>query len=156
MIFDLYAFVSNFNVNRAHNFIGYFSNGSSSYIVCVCNHYCRTNQNHSTVILMSPVSCVSKAFSSYHVFLFIYYNWYHLINQFRSMMSLTMMGLTPGPLVRALFLFALINPSVVLTIPLVVLVNPLVVFLACVMVHLYRQESSQLVALFRWLYLYQR
>ena len=39
------------------------------------------------------------------------------------MTSLTMMGQTPGPLVRALFLFALMNP-------LVVLVNPLVVSVA--------------------------
>ena len=30
------------------------------------------------------------------------------------MMSLTMMGLDPGPLVRALFRFALMNPLVVL------------------------------------------
>ena len=39
------------------------------------------------------------------------------------MMSLTMMGLDPGPLVRALFHFSLMNP-------LVVLANLLVVFVA--------------------------
>ena len=39
------------------------------------------------------------------------------------MMSLAMMGLDTGPLVRVLFHFALVNP-------LVVLVNPLVVFVA--------------------------
>ena len=38
------------------------------------------------------------------------------------MMSLTMMGLTLGPLVRALFLFAFKNPWVVLTTPLVMFV----------------------------------
>ena len=37
-------------------------------------------------------------------------------------MSLTMMGLTPGPLIHALFFFALENPLVVLTTPLVVFV----------------------------------
>ena len=44
-------------------------------------------------------------------------------NQIRSIMSLTIMGLTPGPLVRALFLFALMNPLVVLETPLVVSVR---------------------------------
>ena len=43
------------------------------------------------------------------------------------MMSLTMMVLTPGPLVRALFLFALTIPLVMLETPLVVLKNPLIV-----------------------------
>ena len=42
-------------------------------------------------------------------------------------MSLTMMGLTPGPLLRALFLFSLMNLLVMLETPLVVLRNPLVV-----------------------------
>ena len=46
-----------------------------------------------------------------------------MTNQIHSMMSLTMMGLTPGPLVRALFLFALKNPLVMLTTPLVVFVE---------------------------------
>ena len=44
------------------------------------------------------------------------------------MMSLTMMGLAMGLLVRALFLFASKNPLVVLTNALVVLTTPLVVF----------------------------
>ena len=38
------------------------------------------------------------------------------------MMSLMMMGLTPGPLVRVLFIFALKILFVVLTIPLIVFV----------------------------------
>ena len=45
-------------------------------------------------------------------------------------MSLTMMGLNPGPLVHALFLFALNNLLIVLTTPLVVFINMLVVFVA--------------------------
>ena len=43
------------------------------------------------------------------------------------------MGLTPSPLVRALFLFSLMNPLVVLQTPLVVLMNPLVVSVAWVL-----------------------
>ena len=46
------------------------------------------------------------------------------------MMSLTMMGLTQGLLVCAIFLFALMNPQVVLTTPLVMLATSLVVFVA--------------------------
>ena len=65
------------------------------------------------------------------------------------MMSLTLMGLTPGPLVRALFLFALKNPLVVFT-------TLLVVFVAWGVLFLSQQESSQLLALFRWLCLYQK
>ena len=49
------------------------------------------------------------------------------------MMSLTMMGLTPGPLVRALFLFTLKNPLEVLTTPLVVMTIPLAVFVVWVL-----------------------
>ena len=45
------------------------------------------------------------------------------------MMSLTMMGLTPGSLVRALFIFSLMNLLVVLTIPLVAFVAWGLVFL---------------------------
>ena len=48
------------------------------------------------------------------------------MNQICSMMSLTIMGLILGPLVRALFLFTLMNQLVVLMTPLVVLVIPLV------------------------------
>ena len=46
------------------------------------------------------------------------------------MMSLTIMGLTTVPLVRPLFLFALINPLVMLETPLVMMKNPLVVSVA--------------------------
>ena len=53
-----------------------------------------------------------------------------------------MMGLTPGPLVHALFLFALKNPLVVFT-------TLLVVFVAWGLVFLSPQESSQLVTLLR-------
>ena len=63
------------------------------------------------------------------------------------MMNLTMMSLTPGPLVSALLFFALM-------IPLVMLVNLLVVSVAWGLVFLYRQESSQLVTLFRCLCYY--
>ena len=41
-----------------------------------------------------------------------------------------MMGLTPGPLVRVNFLFALMNPLIMLETLLVVLKNPLVVSVA--------------------------
>ena len=51
-----------------------------------------------------------------------------MTNKIRSMMSLAMMGLTPGPLVRALFFFALMNLLVLLYTPLVVLKIPLAVF----------------------------
>ena len=65
------------------------------------------------------------------------------------MMSLTMMGLTLGPLIRALLPFTLKNPLVVLTTLLVVLPTLLVVFVAWGPAFQFRQESSQLVALFR-------
>ena len=61
-----------------------------------------------------------------------------------------MMGLTPGPLVRALLLFALHNTLVVLTTPLIVLMITLVVSVAWVLAFLFQQELSQLVTLFRW------
>ena len=61
------------------------------------------------------------------------------------MMSLTIMGLTPGPLVRAVFPFALTNTLVVLETPLVVLTNPLVVSMVWGLAFWYRQESIQLV-----------
>ena len=65
--------------------------------------------------LKSPVHCVSDIFPLYHVYLFwIYCSLYHRTNQICLMMSLTMMGLTPGPLVRALLIFALNNLLVVL------------------------------------------
>ena len=43
------------------------------------------------------------------------------------MMSMTMIGLTLGPLVRVLLLLSLKNPLVVFTTPLIVLAIPLVV-----------------------------
>ena len=54
------------------------------------------------------------------------------------MMILTMMGLTPGPLVRAIFFFALKIPLVMLTTLLFVLTTQLVVFVAWVLVFLFR------------------
>ena len=79
--------------------------------------------------LKSPVPCVSDAFSLYHVsFCWAYCNFYHLAIHICLIMSLTMMGLTPGPLVHALFLFALNIPLVVLLNTFVVLMIPLVVF----------------------------
>ena len=68
-----------------------------------------------------PVSCVSDTFSSYHVsFCLVYWNYYHLTNYICTMMILMMMGLDPVTLVRALSLFALMNPLTVLENPLVV------------------------------------
>ena len=99
-----------------------FSDGSSFYVACVCIHCRWTDHNCSTMSLTSPVYCLSDAFSSYRVsFYLIYWNWHHLKNYICSMMSLTIMDLDPGPLLRALFHFALDNL-------LVVLVNQLVVF----------------------------
>ena len=60
------------------------------------------------------------------------------MNQICSMTSLTMMGLTPGPLVREIFLFALKNPLAVLMTLLVMLTNTLVVFMAWDMEFLFR------------------
>ena len=48
-------------------------------------------------------------------------------------MSLIILGLTPGPLVRALYLFALKILLIVFTTTLVVLTIPLVVFMVCVL-----------------------
>ena len=67
-----------------------------------------------------------------------------------------MMGLTPGPLARALFLFALMNPLVALETPLVMLENTLVVSVAWVMSLIFWQESSKLVKLLRWSCSYQK
>ena len=63
--------------------------------------------------LMSPVSCLSEDFSLYRIsFFWFYCNCYQLKNQIHSMMSLTIMGLSPDSLVHALFLF-LFEESVV-------------------------------------------
>ena len=81
--------------------------------------------------LKSPISCVSDTFSLYRVSLFcIYCNFYHPMNQIFSIMSLTMMGLILGPLMRDIFIFALNNLLVVLMTPLVVLTTPFVAFVA--------------------------
>ena len=70
-----------------------FSDGSSFYIACVCNHCHRTNQNcRSMMGPTSHLSCVCDAFSSYCV-------------SFSLMTSLTMMVLGPSHLVRALIIF---------------------------------------------------
>ena len=91
------------------------SYGSSFYFAYICSNCRQTNQNHSTMSLTSTVSYLSNTFSLYCVyFCLIYCIWYHSMNQISSMTSLTMMGLTPGPLVRALFHFALLNLLVVL------------------------------------------
>ena len=66
------------------------------------------------------------------------------MNHIRLMMSLKMMGLTLGFLVRVIFLFALKNP-------LVVLVITLVMFVAWVLEFLVYKESRNLVTFFRWL-----
>ena len=64
------------------------------------------------------------------------------------MMNLTILGLDPGPLVHALFHFALENP-------LAVMVNPLVLSVAYALFFLFQLESSQLVTFLRWLCLYK-
>ena len=92
--------------------------------------------------LTSPVSYVSDAFSLYLVsFFWINCNRYHPTNHIRLMMSLTMMSLTPGLLVRALFLFSLKNT-------LVVLKTLLVVFVAWGLAFLFLMELSQLMMFF--------
>ena len=73
--------------------------------------------------LTCPVSCVYDFFS-YRVSVYLIdWNWYHSKNKICSVMSLMMMGLDPGPLLLALFLFTLVNPFVVLDNPLVVFVS---------------------------------
>ena len=59
-----------------------------------------------TISLTSPVSCVSDDFYLYRVLCsWICYTCCHLTNQISLMMSLMMMGLNPGPLVRVIFPF---------------------------------------------------
>ena len=60
-----------------------------------------------------------------------------------------MMGLTQGPLSRAIFLFDLKNMLVLLKTLLVMLTNMLVVFVAWVLMFLFQQELSQLASFFR-------
>ena len=71
------------------------------------------------------------------------------MNHVLSIMSLTMMGLNLGPLVRALLLFTLMIPLVVLETPLIVLENTLVMSVALGLMFLSRHESIKLVMLFR-------
>ena len=66
------------------------------------------------------------------------------------------MGMTPGPLVRALFTFDLTNPLVVLETRLVVLTNILVVSMAWGLGFWSRQKSIKLVKFFNWSCLYQK
>ena len=107
------------------------------------------NQNSLTIILTGPVSCVYDDFSLYHVsFCLIYCNCFHSTNQIRSMMRLTIMGLTPSLMVCAIFFFDFINPLVVLN-------NTLVVSVVWGLEFLSRQESSQLMKFLRWSCLYQ-
>ena len=81
--------------------LDHFSDRFPSYVVCVCNHYCRTNQNcRSMMGLTNHISCVYDAFSSYTI-------------SFSLVMSLTTMGLSSGHLVRALFNFSLESMLVV-------------------------------------------
>ena len=146
MIFNLYAVVSNFTVNLAHNFKGSFSDGPYFCISCVYSHFRQKNHNRLTMSLTSPVSYVSDIFYLYRVyFLWVFCNLHHPTNQIRPMMSLTMMGLTLGPLVRLLFLFTLMNTLFVLENPLVVLTNLLVVSVAWGLKFLSQQESSHSV-----------
>ena len=93
------------------------------FVACINSHFRWTDYNRLMMSLESPVSCVSDAFSLYRIsFFWIYCNFYHSANHILLVMSLTMMGLTPGPLVPAFFLFTLNNLLVVLTTLLVVLV----------------------------------
>ena len=79
-------------------------------------------------------------FSFYRFSFFcIYCNWCHPTNQISLMTIMRIMGQTMGPLVRALYLLALINL-------LVVLENPFVVSVALGMAFFFQQESSQLLA----------
>ena len=74
--------------------------------------------------LTSSISFVSNTFYLYRVYFYlINWNFYNYSYNIFSMMSLKIMGLDPGPMVRALFLFALMSL-------LVVLENLLVVFVA--------------------------
>ena len=80
---------------------------------------------------MSPVSSDFNIFCWYRVsFCLTYCNWCHLTDQIWSMMSLTMMGLIPVPLVHALLLFVLMVPLFMLETPLDLLENPSVVSVA--------------------------
>ena len=72
------------------------------------------------------------------------------------MMSLMMMGLTPGTLVHAFLLFALMNLLVVLNTPLIVLTNILVMSVAWALEFCHQQESNQLMTFICWSRSYQK
>ena len=49
-----------------------FSDCSSFYVVYICNNYRRMNQNRRLMMgLTNHLSCISVAFSSYHVFIYL-------------------------------------------------------------------------------------
>ena len=78
-----------------------FPDGSSSYVVWVCNQCRWTNQNRLSMMgLTSYRSCISDTFSSYRI-------------SFSSMTSLTMTSLGLVHLVHAFFHFPLEIPLVV-------------------------------------------
>ena len=107
--------------------------------------------------LPSPVSCVSDSFYLYRIYyIYIYCNGYYSTNKIRLMMSLMMMGLTPGTLVHAFLLFASINLLVVLKTPLIVLTNILVMSVAWALEFCHQQESKQLMTLICWSRSYQK
>ena len=129
MIFDLYSVFSMFPVNLAHNLIGSFSRWLFFCVTCFYSCCHQTNQNISMMILTSTVCFISDVFSLYYIsFFWIYYNCYYLTNWISLIMSLTMIGLTLGLLLHAIFFFTLMNPLVLLETPLVVLRITLVVF----------------------------
>ena len=100
--------------------------------------------------LMHPVSCVSDSFSLYRIyFCLIDWNWYHSMNPICLMISLTMMGLDPGLLVRVLLRFTLMNL-------LVVLENLLVMSVLWVWEFLSQHKLSQLMTFFCWMCSYQK
>ena len=108
MILDLYAVISNFAANLAHNFLGsifrwlFFFRRLRLYSLSSDESESLNNESDESCFLFL------QFFSLYHIsFCLIYCNWYHSNNQIRLMMSLTMMGLTPVPLVRMLFSFSL-------------------------------------------------
>ena len=73
MIFDLYAVVSNVSVKCAHNLIRYFPIRSSSYVVCVCNHYCKTNKNCS---LMMGLKIIFLVFTTLFILILFLFLWW--------------------------------------------------------------------------------
>ena len=108
------------------------SDDSSFWVSCVYSYFHQTNQNRSIMSLTSHVSYVSDTFSLYPAsFFWVYFHCYHLTYHICLMMSLTMIGLSSGLLVSALFLFSLMNPLVVFKTSLVVLAILVVVSVAC-------------------------